>query len=220
MLRVTRPFPPMCCAFASLFLVAAVAGTPPSHVAGTVRILNLHPFRNVSEIPASADLSSIRFERAKLVNVDTRLRAGTNYCTHPESSMYCPSLRAEAPAPAWRLTYSYTAPPMTSDEYGGTQYEFSVWLRPERLSPADRRALASGDRHTTREFFHIATSRAMVPATVIDESASSFCPGYYFEGNWMHTDRDCSDKVFLRTVSVPSEYVAVRVEPDRGYGRQ
>ena len=62
-------------------------------------------------------------------------------------------------------------------------------------------------------YFNVATSRPPVRAAVIDEANSSFCDGNYIDGNWVQTNLDCKDKVSFKTVTRPSDYITVQVDP-------
>jgi hypothetical protein len=62
-------------------------------------------------------------------------------------------------------------------------------------------------------YFNVATSRAPVRAAAIDETTSSFCDGNYMDGNWIQKDPNCKDKVSFKTVTRPSDYITVQVDP-------
>jgi len=62
-------------------------------------------------------------------------------------------------------------------------------------------------------YFNVATSRAPVRAAVIDAANSSFCDGSYMDGNWIQKDSNCKDKISIKTVVRPSEYITVQVDP-------
>ena len=145
----------------------------------------------VAEIPAGSDLSSIRFEGIKLV---------------------------KSLPPTYQITYSYNGPPLGGDEYGGTHLTFSVNVRPEDQNQNLREAVSARhmNRAATAEDFKLTTYRALVPRVVIDESNSTFCAGNYSDGLWTQTDRNCEERVFYKTVAVPSGYIAVRVDPVAG----
>jgi len=108
----------------------------------------LQPFTYTAHIPAGADLSSITFERLQAVKVATvRVESiDHRYCEgslqEPGGSLYCPQVRDESPTPAYRVTCSFSAPSMSSEEYPSARFTFSVDLRPEELSPGIRQAIS------------------------------------------------------------------------------
>jgi hypothetical protein len=186
-----------------------------------VETTHLQPFTNLAQIPVGSDLSSIRFEGIKLVKVATGRTSTTDerYCEEgyrePGGSMYCPSVQDGPLVPAYRITYSYSGPPLGSDEYGNTDFTFNVIVRPEELNPTVRQAIAAHkmSRAAAAELFKVSTYRDYVPQVAIDEANSVLCEGNYVDGLWTHTDRNCEDKVTFKTVAAPSDYVTVRVDP-------
>src|SRR5271165_1159933 len=93
---------------------------------------NTNPATHSAYIPAGADLSTIRFEKARLVKVPSRIQytSDTDYCKElafrdPGGSIACPYARTEATVPAYEATYSYTGQAMASDEYAGRNFTFS-----------------------------------------------------------------------------------------------
>jgi len=210
---------------------AAAASDPEGKAAAVVapgRIVaaatELKPFTHTAYIPATADLTSIRLESVKAVKVFTTRTVTTDrdFCearfSEPGGSMYCPAVRDGSPAPAFRVTYSFTAPPMSADEYGSTRFTFSVDLRPEELSPAFRQAISERkmNRREAATAFEISTTRGSVPRMAIDAANSVFCQGTYVDGGWGHSQTNCRDKVTYKTITVPSDYVAVTVNPVAG----
>lgn len=199
-------------AVGTILLTAAPAG---------VETTQLQPFTKIAEIPVGSDLSSIRLESIKAVKVATTRTSITDkrYCEggyrEPGGSMYCPSVQDGSLMPAYRITYSYNGPPLGSDEYGNAHFTFSVTVRPIDLSPAALQAISDRkmNRAATAEDFRVTTSPGFVPRVVIDEANSVFCDGNYIDGLWTHTDRNCEDKVTLKTVATPSDYITVRVDP-------
>jgi hypothetical protein len=125
-------------------LVSAAASEP------AVTVRELQPFSHEALIPAGSDVSSIRLERVKLVKAPTSIRLvnGGSYCEQEQSfrdpggSAYCPSINVETTAQAYELNYSYTGQPMTSDEYGGRNFTFSIYFRSEELSAEVRQELS------------------------------------------------------------------------------
>jgi hypothetical protein len=143
---------------------------------------------NVAYISADVDPSSIRFESIKPISIST--------------------------TPAYRITYSFKGRPMASDEYADTHFTFSVYVRPDDLSAAVRRAV--DERHLSRNeaasLFRVTSAPGMVQRVAIDEANSTFCEGSYVDGSWMPRDRSCEDKPAYRTVTSASGYVAVKID--------
>jgi len=197
----------------------STSAVTPAPVAA--RTTDLQPFTHTAYIPAGADLSSIKFESVKTIQVPTAgvSFADERYCQvalrETGGSLYCPEVRDESPVPAYQVTYSFSSPAMASDEYRGTRFSFSVYMRPADLSPAVREALS--ERKMTRaaagKAFALTTSRGSVERQAIDETNSVFCGGAYTDGAWTRTNAACQDKVSYKTVTVPSDYIAVNVEP-------
>jgi hypothetical protein len=131
-----------------------------------VEITNLQPFTHIAYIPVGSNRSSIKIEGIRAVKVATKQRSVTNplYCAQnwfePGGSMYCPYTTDEGRVPAYQVTCSYRGQPMASDEYGNTSFMFSVYFRPDELSPSLRRVLSSGKVGwtTAAEFFTVTTT--------------------------------------------------------------
>lgn len=219
---------------AAYFTIGALAFAPVTVDAATsakketsVKIIDLAPFTHVTYIPLGADLSSIRFQGIHAVKVATKERSVTtlHYCDderltiEPGGSMYCPLTKLDSAAPAYIVTYTFTAPSMASDEYGNTSFTFSVYFRPDDISPRLRQALSSGkvSRANASEFFRISASRDSARQVVVDEANSAFCEGDYIDGNWSHTNPKCQDHIVYKNIASASPYVMVKVDaaPDR-----
>jgi hypothetical protein len=189
----------------------------------TVKVEQLHPFTHFVNIPDGADLPSIKFQGVKKVKVATQRKSTTDpgYCEDqqfrdPGGSMYCPDTQLESPSGAYQVTYSYHGQPLASDEYGNTYFTFSVFFRPEELSPALREALAKHriSKAAAAAYFALNTYRAPMRQVVIDEAASIFCGGDFVKGGlWTHTDPKCEDKITYRTITARSDYITVKVDP-------
>jgi hypothetical protein len=201
------------------FLVAAT-GSTKSGV--TTQIKDLHLFTHFASIPASSDPTKIKIEKVKATRVFTKEKTivDTGYCKElqfrkPDGSMFCPYTEDAAPSPAYEVTYSFKGEPLASDEYGNRYFTFQVYFRPEELSPGLRRTLSLGRvrRAELATYFNVTTSRAPIRAAVIDEPQSSFCDGNYVDGNWIQKDPNCKDKVSFKTVTRPSDYITVQVDP-------
>lgn len=203
----------------SLALSAAVRS---SRRGVETQIKDLHPFTHVASIPVSSDPAKIKFEKVKATRVFTKEKSTTDpvYCKDlpfrdPGGSMFCPYTEDTSPAPAYEVMYSFKGQPLASDEYGNRYFTFQVYFRPEELPPALRSALSTGKmkRAELATYFNVATSRAPVRAAVIDAANSSFCDGSYMDGNWIQKDSNCKDKISIKTVVRPSEYITVQVDP-------
>lgn len=181
----------------------------------------LHPFTHVASIPADVDAGNIRFEKVKSTRVFTmeKFIADSGYCDNvqfnePGGSMYCPFTEDVSPAPAYEVTYSFKGEPLASDEYGNRYFTFAVYFRPEEFPSALRRALsAKVNRAELATYFKVTTSRQTVQASVIDKAHSSLCGGNQVDGNWIQNDPHCKDKVSFMTVTKPSDYITVQVDP-------
>lgn len=184
-----------------------------------ITVKDLNPFTHVVRIPAGPDLSSIRFEQAKLVKVPTRVRSVENarYCGElafrdPGGSLYCPYSAFEGVTPAYEITYSYDGPAMASDEFGGKHFTFVAYFRPEDFRAATRKMLEKkAARSDLAAVFHLTSSREPERRVVIDEANSRFCEGYYVDGAWQRKDTQCNEIVKYKTVTSPSEYVTIRI---------
>jgi hypothetical protein len=208
---------------------------PPTAAAGSdtrrvvTRIEDFDPFTHLASIPAGSDPASIRFEKVRATKVATERESTMDpgYCRDlqfrdPGGSAYCPSVREKSLSRAYEVTYSFTGQPLASDEYGNPHFTFQVYFRPEELPPALRTALSAGKvkRAEVAAYFRLATSRPPVSAVVLDEAHSSFCGGTYVDGNWIKKNPNCRDQVSFKTLSVPSDSIAVHVEPVSPPARQ
>ena len=201
-------------------MAASLKPKNPTSVITTVEETN--PFTHVANIPAGADLSSIKFQGVRKVKVATRRQVTTDvgYCRDqqfrdPGGSMYCPSTQSQSPTDGYQVTYSYDGPALASDEYGNRHFDFSVYFRPDELSSEVRSALT---RHTMSKadiaaYFDLNSYRTTARQVAIDQAASSFCSGNFSDGNWVHTDSNCQDQVHYTTVTTPSDYITVQVHP-------
>jgi hypothetical protein len=158
----------------------------PVRAGQDTEVRNLQPFTHFTWIPADSDKGTIRFERAKMVQVPTRITYTMNYCQElafrdPGGSMYCPYAQTESPAPAYEVTYSYIGRPLASDEYGGRNITFYVYFRPDELAPDVRQALTAKkrDRADLAEYFTVNAFREPVRRIVIDQAQSRFCDGNF-----------------------------------------
>jgi hypothetical protein len=208
--------------FSTSFVMIVLGYTAAAAVPGeVVEFKNLQPFTHIAYIPVGADLSSIRVEGVKAVKVATERRSVTNlryceqsYAAEPGGSMYCPEASNESYVPAYQVTYSYRGQPIASDEYGNTYFTFSVYFRPDELSPGLHRALSSGkmSRSAASEFFPLTISRDWIPQVVVDQENSIFCDGYYLDGNRTRASPNCLESTAYKIVMSASPYVTVKVD--------
>ena len=189
---------------------------------GDAVINDLRPFTHTVLIPAGSDLSSIRFQGLKLITIPTRSRSTTDerYCREAVfrdsgGSAFCPLTQFEAFVRAYRVTYSYEGPPVASDEYGNRHFTFSVYFRFDELGLPDRAAgVLPKKRHAEAAgLFQLTPSRESSAQLVIDEDNSRLCQGPDVDGLWVHANPKCTDQIKFKTVTVPSDYIKVRVEP-------
>ncbi len=196
---------------ASVMLAAAAASGQ------TVTANNAQPFSHEALIPANSDVSSIRLARVKRVRLPVRIWFADSNCEReqtfrdPGGSAYCQPGKVEW-TEAYELSYSYSGQPLASDEYAGRKFTFSIYFRPEEISPEARQELSQ--RKTTTELsemFGMATSNAAQLRAVVDERNSRFCEGFYLDGAWSQPDQNCRDEIRVKTVTAPADYVTVRV---------
>jgi hypothetical protein len=185
----------------------------------------LNPFTNRADIPADADLSSIRLQRVRMVRLTTATASTSKdprFCKEaatrdPGGSIYCADLEHKSTSPAWRVTYSYHSGPMASDEYQNSYFTFDVYFHPEEITqPALKRKF--GHKTAKAEAlntFGITTGKPDVTGTVIDRTASAFCPGSFFEGSWVQADSRCEDKLVTKAVTAQPTYITVSVDPSK-----
>jgi hypothetical protein len=206
-----------------LWVASAMAGESSREAESTVvKIEALNRFTHSAEIPADADLSSIRFRGVKMVHVATQLKStiDARSCEEaakpdPGGSMYCPYIQLQSPADAYQVTYSYDARPLASDEHGSRYFTFSVNFRPEELSTAAREKLS--ERKTAKnaiaELFAVSVKGAGVSKVVIGDAASKVCERRLADGSFVPSDPRCQDRIVYKTTSGPSDYVTVSVRP-------
>jgi hypothetical protein len=89
------------------------------------KVSDLQFFSHLARIPVDSNAGTIRFEKAKLVQVPTSIIYTMNqgYCDDlafrdPGGSMYCQQTQTGSTATAYEVTYSYIGQPMSSDEFG------------------------------------------------------------------------------------------------------
>ena len=113
-------------------------------------------FTNVARIPAGAETKTIRFEKARRVEVSD---GGS-------MTMY-------------EVTYSYEGQPLASDDRGDRHFTFKVYFSPDDLTAEVREALASrrAKRADNAARFHVSTSPdsgyIMVTVEPVQESVAA-----------------------------------------------
>jgi hypothetical protein len=198
----------------------AVASASPTRSGEVVETTDLQPFTHIAYIPVGADLSSSKIEEIKPVKVATRRRSETNprdcfqTWSDPGGSMYCPHTVDESYMTAYRVTYSFRAQPMASDEYANEFFTFSVYFHPGELSPELRQLVSAGKlrRAAALELFRLTSSRDFVEQVVVDETNSNTCDGNYIDGNWTQTNPTCEEHVAFRRIVSVSPYITVKVD--------
>jgi hypothetical protein len=200
-----------------------MAAVPKTRQEGDASVvLDLQPFTRIAYVPASADLSSLKIESIKATKVATKVRVTTDlrYChersaVEPGGSMYCPRTSDESFVRAYQVTYSFRGQPVASDEYGNTNFSFSVYFRPDEISPALRRAISSGKIKGTAaaDLFRVTTSNDSIRHVVVDQANSTICDGNYVDGHWTRTNPKCEDSLAYQSVAAPSMYITVRIDP-------
>ena len=188
----------------------------------SVQIRDLQPFTHLASVPADADKGTIRFERAKVVQIPTRITytMDPSYCEElafrdPGGSAYCPSVQTGSPATAYEVTYSYIGGPLASDANGGRNFTFHIYFRPDELVPDVRQALTEKKRNRAdlAGYFKVNTLQEPVRRIVIDEAKSHFCDGNFVEGMWTHSEANCQDEIHTKAIASRSDYITVRVDP-------
>jgi hypothetical protein len=197
--------------------ISKVAAKPNGLGTGTE---DLHPFTHFAYVPAGADLSTIRFEKVRLVKVPTKIKVTTDasHCKElafRDPGASCTYTQTEASAPAYEVTYSLTGQPLASDEYADRHFTFSVEFRTDELAADVQKALSAKrlSRSDATAYFAVSTHRESVRRVAIDEKQSRFCAGNFVDGVWAHTDAGCQDDVSYTMVTVPSDYMTIQVDP-------
>jgi hypothetical protein len=184
-----------------------------------ISVESIKAFTHYTFISADADLKSIRFQGVKKIRLATKVRSTLDpaYCENESAdagaggSLLCPRIEAMDYEPSYQVTYSYQGPPLSSDEYGDKRFSFSVFFRPEELDGSIPGSFLRNKR-AAAESLRVITSSEMAERLVIDEKASTLCPGHYADAEWVPDDANCQDKVLLRVLTTPSDYVRVSVE--------
>jgi len=205
-------------------LIPALCADDSNHTTGTMAVQpeGLSPFTHVARIPAGADLRTIRFEGVKMVELPTAgsYTMDADYCHEltfrdPGGSIACLHVQPGAPVAAYEATYSFIGQPLASDEYANQYFTFAVYFRPDELPADAQKALASHkmSREDAAGYFTVSTGRELVSRVAIDNSQSHFCEGNYVDGAWTRSNQRCQDKIAYGTLTEPSGYVTVKVDP-------
>jgi len=180
---------------------------------------DLHPFTHLARIPAGVDPATIRLETIRAVTVPTRLKqtSDSEYCSQlasrdPGGSMYCPETRVDVTAPAYGVTYSFAGAPLGTEDIGN-RTTFTVYFRPDELTPQLWAEVAARKRSGLASYFTLSTNREQVDRQVIDNAGTHFCESRLIDGEWAHIAAGCQDKVVYTTASVLSGYITVKVDP-------
>jgi len=129
--------------------------------------------------------------------------------------MECPHGKAESPATAYEVTYSYHGQELASDEFGLRYFLLHVYFRPDELASTIRSALSNSQlgRAEKASYFTVTTSRERVQQVVIDEKRSAFCDATLRDSVWTRNDPDCQERINYKTITTPSDYITVKVDP-------
>jgi hypothetical protein len=210
-------------AVVALVLVYAIrssSSTSTSEVQGTIakrtsQTNEINPFTNVASIPSTVDPASIRFEKARNIELasKTKTTADPSNCKDRqfrESDVACQSVQVVERVKAIEARYSYSGPVLSSGEATPGRDSFSVYFRPEELASAGQ--IDKLNREQAESLFDLNTSRQMVDERVIDKAHSHFCEGNYVDGSWVRKDANCKDDVVYITQTVASPNLQVQVD--------
>lgn len=208
--------PPVCSAGKSII---------SSSLEPRVQIVDLDVFTHRTKVPASFDPASLRFERVRAATVPTKMKYTFDpaYCDdplptpEPGGSLYCPFPEVEVSesASAYEVTYSYTGPPMASDELANQSFSLQVYFRVDELPPALRQAISAGKMKRSEEaaYFRASTSRETWRQVVVDGANSSHCAVQLDRsGHQVKVDRNCVENVVYKTDTVPSDYALIQID--------
>jgi len=175
------------------------------------------PFTHVASIPATVDVSTIRFEKLKTVDLASKTETTkTADCKDrqfrdPDGSN-CETVKVLERVKAVEADYSFIGPQTSTGEgeIAPSRQTFAVYFHPEELpvnGPVDKLK-----REQAEALFQISTSRPVVAQRVVDQQNSHFCAGHYADGSWTQDDSKCQDQVQYTSSNVPSTYWAVAVD--------
>jgi len=209
-------------------LVLAVRKNAPSSTADTRGAIGavpnqastsreLDPFTHVASIPATVDPSTIRFEKAKMVDLASKTETTTDpKCKEkqfrdPDGSN-CEVVKVLERVKAVEADYSFIGPQLGSGEGDThpTRQTFTVYFRPEQVPVSGE--VAKLKREQAESLFQVSTSRPIVQERVVDQQNSRLCKGNYVEGNWVQADPKCQEQLQYTNRTVPATYWAVAVD--------
>jgi hypothetical protein len=185
-------------------------------IAALVGAAQINPFTHVASIPATVDPSTIRFEKLRMVELASKTKTTTDAqdCKDRQfrdpDGTNCQTIAVVERVKALAATYSFNGPAVSSGEATPGRDTFSVYFRPEEVGVDG--PVQKLKRDQAASFFQISTHREMVKQEVIDKEHSQFCEGNYVDGNWMHKDPKCQDRVQYANQAVPSTYLTVQVD--------
>jgi hypothetical protein len=181
-----------------------------------LRIPDLRPFTHYADIPAGFDTGSIRFEKVKRLELPIRIRFVPDpFACLDDASKDCQYKQAEFVATAYEVTYSYTGPPLASDEFGNRRFTFDVYFWDSELPAQLNQWLTSNKRNRADAGRYLAVKiyPEPMPRERIDDRQSSFCEGSFNNGLWIHSATKCEDRIVYAHTVPSSGYMTVRVDP-------
>jgi hypothetical protein len=203
-----------------VFAIRSNSSNSTNDVQGTIaqrtaQTDELTPFTNVASIPATVDPSTIRFEKARMVELasKTKTNQDTQNCKDRQfrdGDMTCQSVTVVEKVQAIEARYSYSGPVIGSGEAVPGRDSFSVYFKPEDLAAAG--PVDKLNREQAESLFALSTSRPVIDEKVIDKAHSKFCDGNYVDGNWTKKDASCQDQIQYMTRSVASPNLLVQVD--------
>jgi len=188
-------------------------------VAADRPIINIQgPFAHSVDLPGSADVSTIKFEKVRKIKV----RATINYGFDPAKCQElvtgelwrapgCAYKTIKTTVAAFEMIYSYTGEPLASDEYASRTFTFGVYFRPEDL-PEHLQTVLSGRKLSRSEaaaYFDVNIQRNSVTE---DPVLSRPCNGNFSEGPGILTNARCRGSVSSAVVTTASDEVTVVVK--------
>lgn len=207
-------------------LVLAIRMNPSTSTdgAGTIakptaaQMNEVSAFTNIATIPVTADPSTIRFEKLKMVELASKTKTTSDPQACKDMQFRDPGTNCQATVvvekvKALEASYSFNGREIQNGETIPGRDTFSVYFRPEEVSidgPVDKMK-----RDAAASLFQVSTYRPVVEQKVIDKQHTHYCEGNYVDGNWVRTDPKCVDQVQFVSQNVPSPYLTVQVDVRR-----